>query len=272
MNATFSHKNLDFNRISTITGAAPLITIITATYNSAQCLPKAINSIRGQSYSNVEWIIVDGASQDGTVELLRNNEDIIDCWVSEPDSGIYEAWNKGVKMANGKFICFLGADDCWATNKSLEKLVNARHENEEIVSAKTAVVSGQGKMIRVFGEPWCKENMERQQVVAHPGMLFDAKLFDQYGLFDTSYAIAGDYEWLLRLNDDTRAVFHDEITVLMEEGGASEKDLVAVLTEMKRAQTQHVHSSWIKHNFFFMAYAIRIIIGKAYRLLISRPQ
>ena len=84
----------------------PLITIITATYNAAQYLPRTIKSIREQTYENIEWIIIDGNSTDETIELIQQNEDVIDYWMSEPDAGIYDAWNKGISLARGEWIAF----------------------------------------------------------------------------------------------------------------------------------------------------------------------
>jgi cellulose synthase/poly-beta-1,6-N-acetylglucosamine synthase-like glycosyltransferase len=106
----------------------PLITIITSTYNAAEYLPRTIKSVREQTYTNIEWIIVDGNSKDNTVELIRQNEDVIDYWVSEPDSGIYDAWNKGVSLANGDWIAFLGAGDSYKPDA-----INVFEENKGLV-------------------------------------------------------------------------------------------------------------------------------------------
>src|SRR5712664_874457 len=91
----------------------PLVTIITATFNDADNLLRTVKAVRELFYKNVEWIIVDGGSKDGTVEAIRRNENVIDYWMSEPDRGIYDAWNKGVSRANGDWISFLGAGDCY---------------------------------------------------------------------------------------------------------------------------------------------------------------
>ena len=89
----------------------PLFTIIIAVFNGAKTLQQCIDSVAQQSYPNKQLIIIDGGSTDGTVELLQANDQSISYWVSEPDAGIYNAWNKGLKQANGEWICFLGADD-----------------------------------------------------------------------------------------------------------------------------------------------------------------
>lgn len=248
----------------------PLVTIVTATFNVAHYLQQTIDSVRAQTYPNIEWIVIDGASLDGTLHQLKANEDLINCWVSEPDSGIYDAWNKGVRLAHGDYLCFLGADDCWATADSLERLVGRISNDEDMVSGKAAVVSAAGEVIRVMGEPWSKPRMEKRQVVAHPGMLFAKRLFDQYGYFDTGYTIAGDYEWLLRLSGTTRAAYLDEVTVLMGSGGASERKLLTVLSETRSAQKRHVGSIRIAREISFAVYVFRIFAGKVVRFLLAR--
>lgn len=91
--------------------AAPLISIITVTFNAAQHLPDTLKTIRAQDYSSVEWIVIDGGSTDGTQDFLRANEDVIDYWLSEPDSGMYDALAKGFERAGGEILCWLNAGD-----------------------------------------------------------------------------------------------------------------------------------------------------------------
>ena len=89
----------------------PFISIITSTYCAAACLPRVIESIRAQTFDDFEWIVIDGASTDDTVDILRQNEDVIDYWMRESDKGIYDAWNKGLPHVRGTWVLFLGADD-----------------------------------------------------------------------------------------------------------------------------------------------------------------
>ncbi|MDH5645697.1 MAG: glycosyltransferase, partial [Candidatus Heimdallarchaeota archaeon] len=91
----------------------PLVTIITAVLNGVDTLERTILSVISQSYTNIEYIIIDGGSTDGTIDIIRKYEHAIDCWVSESDTGIYDAWNKGVRLSNGEWIAFLGADDSY---------------------------------------------------------------------------------------------------------------------------------------------------------------
>jgi len=99
-----------------------MITVITATFNAANTISEAMQSIRSQTYPNIEWIVIDGGSTDGTVQILTTNEDIVDYWSSEADSGIYDALNKGIDRAQGDWILFLGADDRLAKDDVIEKI------------------------------------------------------------------------------------------------------------------------------------------------------
>ncbi|WP_340621460.1 glycosyltransferase [Xenorhabdus siamensis] len=97
----------------------PLISIVTSTYQAVELLPVTIKSIRNQKFKNFEWIIVDNASGDGTKDLIINNQDIIKHWISEKDDGIYNAWNKALKMVSGDWIIFIGAGDNFFSNDTL---------------------------------------------------------------------------------------------------------------------------------------------------------
>lgn len=103
----------------------PIISIITITYNSAKTLPHTINSIRSQTYRNVEYIVVDGGSTDGTLDIVEANRDLVSKWVSEPDGGIYDAINKGIAMATGDYVGLLHADDMMADTNVLQSIHRA---------------------------------------------------------------------------------------------------------------------------------------------------
>ncbi|MCF8007984.1 MAG: glycosyltransferase [Methylovulum sp.] len=131
----------------------PLITIITATFNAAEHLPHTIKSIRELTYDNIQWIVVDGASKDSTVELIQQNEDVIDYWISEPDTGIADAWNKGLKLTTGDGVLILNAGDTY-TKDAISLLSNSFHP-KKITCASSNIVTKEGKVIDVFrARPW----------------------------------------------------------------------------------------------------------------------
>ena len=114
------------------------ITIITATYSSLKTLEQTIKSVENQSYKNIQYIIIDGGSNDGTVGLIKHYADkgVIDCWISEKDNGIYDAFNKGIDLANGAYTLFVGSDDCLYNDFCIDNVV------KEIVNSKVDVFSG----------------------------------------------------------------------------------------------------------------------------------
>jgi len=225
----------------------PLVTIITATYNAAECLPNLARSIREQTYGNIEWIVVDGASKDGTLDILRQNEDVIDHWISEPDRGIYDAWNKGLGLANGEWICFLGADDFLWSAEVLETMVprlEAAYPGCRVVYGSLAVVNPDGQMLYTLGEPWAAVRRRFQSVMTlpHPGLMHHRSLFSEHGEFDTSYRIAGDYELLLReLRSGDARHLEGVIVAGMTLGGVSTTPAASwtMLKEMRRAAREN---------------------------------
>jgi glycosyltransferase involved in cell wall biosynthesis len=225
----------------------PMISIIVATYNVAMTLQQCISSIVGQTYENIELIIIDGGSTDGTVELLEINNHLISYWISESDKGVYSAWNKGLLQAKGEWICFIGADDFILDAQVIERMVTQL----AIISSDINVVYGQimllndhGKNIYAIGEPWSKvkERFKEVMSIPHPGLLHRRSLFEQKGNFDESFRIGGDYELLLRELKTADAVFiPDIITIGMRHGGLSSSPLNAIetLLEARRAQKMH---------------------------------
>ncbi len=215
----------------------PLVTVITATYNAAKYLPDAIQSIREQDYGNIEYIVVDGASTDGTVDVIRANEDIIDRWISEPDTGIYAAWNKGVRLARGEWIAFLGADDIYCAG-AIEAYMNAirccRDNPPHYISSRVNLTLGR-EVLRTVGQRWNWRAFRKRMNVAHVGSLHHRSLFEQYGLFDESYRICGDYEFLLRPGSNLRAAYVGAITANVSIAGISSADSQALI-EAARAK------------------------------------
>jgi glycosyltransferase involved in cell wall biosynthesis len=220
-----------------------LISIITSTRNAARQLPNAIKAMRQQSYSNFEWIIVDGASTDGTVDVIRKNGDIVDQWISEPDGGIYEAWNKGLQLARGEWICFLGADDwLWEPDVLLKfsRVLEQAYPPFRVVYGRVAIVNGSGDVLFYEGTAWPKVRRRFQSVMSipHPGLMHHRSIFEEHGFFDPSFKIAGDYELLLRELRCRDARFVPEVVTagMSREGISSRPEAIGIsLLELRRA-------------------------------------
>ena len=224
-----------------------LITIIIAVFNGAKTLQQCIDSVAQQSYANKQLIIIDGGSTDGTVELLQANDQSISYWVSEPDSGIYNAWNKGLVQAKGEWVCFLGADDYFWDDLVLARMSESLVKlpaNIRVTYSQIMLLSEDGQELYLTGEPWqkIKQRFKQLMSIPHPGTMHSRDLFEQQGYFDESFRIVGDYELLLReLKTADAAYIPNMISVGMLQGGISSnpQNALSQLYEVRRAQQKH---------------------------------
>ena len=225
----------------------PLITVITVVFNGAGTLERTILSVINQSYDNVEFIIIDGGSTDKTLDIIHKYEHAIDYWVSEPDQGIYDAFNKAVSCASGDWICFLGADDFLWDDAALANLIPSlliANPNTKLVYCRVGIVNAQQELIYIAGEAWhlAKPKLSTGMSVPHQGLLYRRSWFEQYGLFDTTYKIASDYENFLRGQPNETAEFITNcIFAGMSQGGVSSapQNSIELLREVRRAQQSH---------------------------------
>lgn len=197
------------------------ISIIIATFNAGKTLARCLNSISYQKTESVEVIIVDGGSDDNTLDIVRNSN-VVNKFISEKDKGIYDAWNKGIKMSSGKWIVFLGADDMLCDNciaQQLEYLKNNDTNNIDIISGMAWLCDGKGKTIKSMGEPYKWNHFRWQMNISHGSTLHFHKLFLELGLFDINFKICGDYEFLLRR--PLNSAFINSHLIRMTDGGAS---------------------------------------------------
>lgn len=241
----------------------PFISVIIAVLNNESTIRRCLESISSQTYLRKELIVIDGGSTDGTVEVLREHGTMIDYWQSEPDRGIYHAWNKALSHARGEWIYFLGADDyLWSADVLEQLAVKLKNLPGSIALAygRICIVSTDGQVIRYFGEPWEKAQkiMARHISIPHQGTMHRRRLFEQYGRFDESFRIAGDYEFLLRVLRKERALFIPGLVVAaMEYGGIATKREHALLRlkEDLRARKKNKVSliSWYWLKGFSMA-------------------
>ena len=209
----------------------PIITIITSTYNVVQDLQWTIDSIKNQSYPNIQWIIADGASTDGTVAMLEANSERIDYWFSEPDMGIYDAWNKALEHVKGDWVQFIGAGDELYETNTLEKVASHlkdAYPNYELVYGQVMHISEKGrKELYVSGEPW--ENYQgkwdgnRPRLPVQTGIYHHFSKFNSNSTpFDTSYQIVADCHFLLEhKNYDKNIAFIPFAVTKMPMGGVS---------------------------------------------------
>lgn len=211
----------------------PLVTVITASWNSAKTIRACLRSVQAQDYGAIEHLVVDGGSTDGTLDILHDEaaENLV--WKSERDKGIYDAWNKGLVRARGTWIAFLGSDDLFLPGAiSAYMHLAAQHPSAQYMSGQVRWIGPKGP--RTIGEPWSWPRFQRYMCVAHVGSMHHRSLFEQYGTYDTSLRIVADYELLLRARGDLRTAFLPQLTTEMLCGGAS--DSIAALRETRRVK------------------------------------
>ena len=200
------------------------ISIIIATFNAGKTLHRCLNRITSQLNQETELIIIDGGSTDNTHDIIKSYSSKVNYFISEPDMGIYDAWNKGIKASQGEWIMFLGADDLLKPNALSMYLNKLRSitDTYQLVSSKRTMVNINGKPIYTVGSCWQWPQCIKGMPISHPGALHRRTLFNEVGLYSLKYRICSDYELLLRKKDKLKADFMDEITVDMQTGGMSD--------------------------------------------------
>ncbi|NIM10380.1 MAG: glycosyltransferase [Candidatus Aminicenantes bacterium] len=178
------------------------ITIVTVVYNGAKHLEQAIRSIINQTYDNIEYIVIDGGSTDGTLDIIQHYEDHIAYWVSEPDNGIYDAMNKGIKKASGEFIGMLNADD-WYEPEVIEKVAAKIDNLEDDVEDQVIYCDYYNYDEELSAGFKTKQTSEMKywkgMTVSHQAMFIHRSIYEKLGVYSLDYCFASDYEFFLRL-------------------------------------------------------------------------
>ncbi|MFO8000514.1 MAG: glycosyltransferase family 2 protein [Marinilabilia sp.] len=220
------------------------ISLITVTYQSASTLQTTIDSVRRQNCSDIEYIVVDGGSTDGTIEILKNNHDVVNQWISEPDKGVYDAMNKGVELATGDVLGFLHADDMFASSEVLNMVRQRYNESSfHILYGDLEYVSPEDieKVVRYWRSgSFRQRHLQRGWMPPHPTVYVDRRFFREIGRYNLDFRISADYEWLLRAlsTPSVRVEYLAEVMVRMRLGGLSNgslKNVIVKSTEDLRA-------------------------------------
>ena len=211
------------------------VSIITASYNNIDTISATIDSVLSQTYPDIEYIIVDGGSTDGTIELIRNYEAGVTKWVSEPDGGIYFALNKGIKMASGDIIGFLHADDVLHDYFIIAKIVDIflKSSCHAVYGDLVYVARNDIKNIVRFWKSctFQPKLLKQGWMPPHPTLFLHREVYDKYGHFNTGLRIAADYEIILRIfnQSDFRSEYLPHVFVRMRMGGISNKSISNIL-------------------------------------------
>ena len=211
------------------------ITVITATYNSYATINNTLDSILSQSYANVELVVIDGGSTDGTMKVLSQYSDRIAVLVSEPDHGIYDALNKGIRNASGDVVGFLHADDVFENTGALAKVAAAfQDQNVDAVYGDLVYVRHDdiGQVIRYWKSGhYNYAALSRGWMPPHPTFYVRRSVYERLGGFDTRYRIAADYDTILRFLAVGKicVAYIPEVLVRMRVGGVSNRSVKTIL-------------------------------------------
>lgn len=203
----------------------PTLSIITICYNIKDEIARTCESIVNQTWQDFEWIVVDGGSTDGTVEVLKKYQNRMSVFISEPDKGVYNAMNKGIKLAQGKWLNFMNGGDCFAANDVLEKVFKDKKYTAEVLYGDMNLMK-KGEFLRKITFP---ETVDPyyfyKSYIAHPSSFIKKKLFDEYGLYNENYRIASDWEkWVIFIHNNIAFKYLNQVIADFDDGGISGKN------------------------------------------------
>ena len=211
------------------------ISIITPSLNSVDIIEGAIKSVLSQNYPNIEYIIIDGGSTDGTVEVINKYKNKINKFVSEPDRGVYDGMNKGIKLATGDIVGILNSDDVYADDKVIERVVaEMTKKNVDVCWGNLVYVGAKNidKVIRYWKSSGYKEGkFKKGWMPPHPTFFVKKWVYDKYGLFNLDFPISADYELMLRFLErhKIKSCYIPQILVKMRIGGQSNKSIKNII-------------------------------------------
>lgn len=214
------------------------LSIITINYNDVNGLRKTIDSVLAQTWTDFEWIIIDGGSTDGSREVIEQKQKHLSFWCSEPDKGVYNALNKGIAHANGKYICCMNAGDCFYESETLTKVFEKEHDEDILYGDWEEVYPNE---IILKHEPYPIDfHVFCHQNICHQAMFVKSTHLKQRG-FDESYKLLADYaRWTEMLLAKCSIAFVDCIVCRYDMGGISSTNLELALSESKRIQAEIV--------------------------------
>lgn len=254
--------------LKTSSPGAPLVTVVTVVLNGAEHLDQTIRSVRDQSYTNIEYLVIDGGSTDGTLDIVRDHAEGIDYWLSEPDRGIYEAMNKGLALARGELIGLLNAGDYYEQDAIAAAVATwRRHGGPGICYGHTYLL--QEDLGLRYEYPASNEHW-RGMGFCHPAMFCHRETYRELGEYDLRYRLAADYDFILRaLEGNVSFIPIDAYLVNYRNTGVSASNLAASLGEIGRINRKHFGFFSLAHGKFLAAYAkssllltLQSLIGK----------
>lgn len=214
----------------------PRFSIITVCLNSAATLERTIASVRAQTYRNIEYIVIDGGSTDGTLDILRRHAPHITHWTSEPDRGLYDAMNKGIARASGDWIHLLNSDDTYVDERAVERVVP--HLDESRTNYFRMLLRNAAGDVRTYDFPYRKWKLYVSAYLPHPAMVVSRRQYREIGGYDPRYRIAADHHFTMRMVHRYPGKFVPEPFVVMNEGGVSARNQLTALNETREISVE----------------------------------
>ena len=242
----------------------PKFSIITVTYNAEKVLEDTIQSVIFQTYRNVEYIIVDGASKDHTLEIVNKYHNRINKVISEPDKGLYDAMNKGIQLATGDYLCFLNAGDKFHDSETLQKIVHTLKGQElpDVIYGETAIVDEEGHFLhmRRLSAPahlnW--KSFKQGMLVCHQAFFANRELAINH-LYDLQYRFSADFDWCIRIMKKAKCLHNTRLTLIdyLNEGmttknhKASLKERFCIMAKHYGLISTILHHGWFVIRLFY---------------------
>jgi glycosyltransferase involved in cell wall biosynthesis len=226
----------------------PLVTVITVVFNGGKYLEETILSVLQQTYEHVEYIIIDGGSTDGTVEVIRKYEGQIDYWVSESDDGIYFAMNKGIEAATGDWVIFINSGDMFYGNTVLSRVINQDNADADVIYGQASVKYGSGATVNKI--PSKIEDMWEGTITSHQAIFIRIGLMKEYR-FDCNFKLAADHELISRLfNCGCHFLYVPEVISVVSAAGVSDTRRYDVYREFARIAGRYFPQKPFRIYFF----------------------
>jgi glycosyltransferase involved in cell wall biosynthesis len=225
------------------------LSLITPSYNSAKTIARTIDSVIAQNYSDLEYIILDGASTDDTLKIIASYQDKINIrLVSERDNGIYDAMNKGIKIATGDIIGILNSDDLFNSGEVIKTVADAFADAEidAVYGDIKYFADDINKITRYWRAGEYKENkLNNGWIIPHPALFLRRSVYEKAGLFNTDFKIAGDYEFMLRILKihQIKVKYIPEVFAKMYDGGKSAESI-----DQRKRGWQELKNAWLVNN------------------------
>ena len=247
----------------------PLISIITVVYNNEEFIEQCIQSVISQEYKNIEYIIIDGGSTDNTLKIIEKYKDKINTLISKKDNGIYDAFNKGIKVCKGKYVGFLNSDDYFYSSKSVSLISSVFKKNMVNVVFSNIQIIERHKNYQIRSINSKNFNLFKFRLgiaPPHPTFYCSKEMYSKVGLYSTNYGVSADYEMMLRILYTQKAsyVHLNAITVIMRSGGISNRNIYTQIKQnfeiLKAAKKNNLYT-----NIFFIIAKLPIRLFEIFR-------